>query len=146
MKKILVFLASMLFCLQVKASAEKIAVIVNSESPLFSVKETLEIKDVRNIYLGKIRSWKGSEIKAVNQKNKKILEKFLKKSCEMSVNEYKSYWVRAVIESGADALKVFNDSKDIISFIQTEKAGMGYIFESEVKGAGKIKVVLLIDE
>lgn len=146
MKRTLVYLSVIFFCVYASAFAEKIAVIVNSESPLFSGKESPGIKDIKNIYLGKIRSWKGSEIKAVNQKDKKILEKFLKKSCEMSLNEYKSYWVRAVIESGVDALKVLANSKDIISFIQTEKTGIGYIFENEVKGVEKIKVVLLIDE
>ncbi|MDD5773912.1 MAG: hypothetical protein PHX78_10655 [bacterium] len=151
MKKIIVLCAFIILCVHVSAFAEKaavenIAVIVNSESPVFSEKENPEIKDIKDIYVGKVKYWKGSAIKAANHKDKSILERFLKKICGMRVSEYQSYWVRFSLESGSDIPKAIDNSKDIISFVQKEKTGIGYVLESEVKGVEGIKVILLINE
>jgi ABC-type phosphate transport system substrate-binding protein len=146
MKKLAMLCIGILFFLQVSAFAENIAVIVNSESPLFSVKASAELKDVKDVYLGKIKYWKGAAIKAVNQKDKNIISMFVQKACGMRISEYQNYWVKLALESGSDAPKVIEASKEVISFVQRETAGIGYVLESEAKDIEGIKTILLINE
>lgn len=145
MKKIIVFLIGIILYFQVSAFAENIVVVVNSDSSIFSVKASPEIKDIKDVYLGKVKYWKGSAVKAVNQKEKAIIDTFTQKVCGMRLNEYQHYWVKLALESGSDAPKVMENSENVISFVQREKTGIGYVLESQAKDVGGIKVILLIN-
>jgi len=145
MKKIIVFLLGIILCFQMLAFAENIVVIVNNDSALFSVKASPEIKDIKDVYLGKVKYWKGAAVKAVNQKEKEIIDTFTQKVCGMHLNEYQNYWVKLALESGSDAPKVLESSESVISFVQREKNGIGYVLENAAKDVEGIKAILLIN-
>lgn len=125
--------------------AENLAVIVNESCPVITDSKTnLEIKEVKDIYLGKTRMWQGVLIKAVNQKE--ALPVFLKKACGMGVNDYKYLWVKQELEMGMSAPKVLETSQEVISFVQYNKTGIGYVLESEAKLGKGIKIALILTE
>ena len=145
-KKIILTLALSGILLQASAFSENIAVIVNKDSPLFSLKASPELKDIKNIYLGKTRFAGGSLVKATNQNNKELITRFIKKVCQMEVNEYQYLWVKLEFETGISAPKVTENSDEIIDYVQREKNAIGYVWESQLKDATGIKVALLIPE
>lgn len=129
------------------AYAENIAVIVNEQSPLFiEVKDSFQIKDARDIYLGKKRFWGRSLIKPLNQRNEKIFSTFIKKVCAMELNEYKHHIVVSELESGMDAPKVLESSADVKEQVRTDRVVIGYVWENETKDIQGIKVILLFSE
>jgi hypothetical protein len=146
MRKIFFCVAGLFLFFKASACAENIAVIVNSESPIFLVKAAPALNDIKEIYLGKVKYWKGAAIKPVNMKDKAMLNRFVEKTCGMHLSEYQNYWVKAAVESGLEAPKVVETSKEVISFVQREKTGVGYVLESEAIGIEEIKIVTLISE
>lgn len=146
MKKIFLFVMGMTLFFNVSAFAENIAIIVNSESPVFEVKASAGLNDVKDIYLGKVKYWKGAAIKPVNIKEKEVINKFLEKICGMHLSEYQNYWVKAALETGLDAPKVLETAKEIISFVQREKTAVGYVLESQAKDISGIKILLVVNE
>lgn len=152
MKKIIFFIPLLvtvtLLCLSSFAIAENIAVIVNEKSPVLSEnKASLDLKEVKDIYLGKTRFWKaGGVIKAVNHKDKTILGSFVEKICNMHIGDYQGHWVKLELEMGLSSPKVFETSKEITRFVQYEKNAIGYVLESEAQNVSGIKIVLLLNE
>ena len=143
----LIVIAALLF-LSPFSFAENIAVIVNEKSPVLSEnKSSLEVKEVKDIYLGKTRFWKAAgAIKAVNHKDKTLLTPFVEKICNMHIGDYQGYWVKSELEMGLSSPKVFETSKEIIRFVQYEKNAIGYVLESEAQNISGIKIVLLLNE
>lgn len=146
MRKIFLFVIGITLFFNVSAFAENIAIIVNSESPVFAVKASAGLNDVKEIYLGKVKYWKGAAIKPVNIKEKEVINKFLEKTCGMHLSEYQNYWVKAALETGLDAPKVLETAKEIISFVQREKTAIGYVLESQSTDVDGIKVLLVVSE
>lgn len=151
MKKIsfvIMLLVPVIFlCFVSFAFAENIAVIVNEKSPVFSGNKTsLDVKEVKDIYLGKTRFWKEGAIKAVNHKDKALLAPFVEKVCNMHISDYQGHWVRMELEMGLSSPKVMEVSKDIIRFVQYEKNAIGYVWESEAQNVPGIRIVLLLNE
>lgn len=128
------------------ASAQTIAVIVNKTSPAIDNEQTINLKDIKNIYLGKTTYWKGSLIKPINQKDKKVLENFLKKVCDISISNYLNHWLKLELESGQNAPKVIDNPHDIIDYVKREKHAIGYVLESQLEDAEEIKVILLLPD
>ena len=81
MKKLFLLVAGIFLFFNALAYAENIAVIVNSASPVFEVKASAGLNDVKEIFLGKVKYWKGAAIKPVNIKEKEVINKFLEKTC-----------------------------------------------------------------
>ena len=149
MKKIIFFVMFIVILLSLNtfAFAGNIAVIVNDKSPVISDnKSTMEVREVRDIFLGKTKVFKGTAIKAVNQKDKALLSAFLQKVCNMHVSDYQSHWVRLELEQGLSSPRVLETSKDVIRFVQNENNAVGYVLESEVKSSDGIRIVLLLGE
>lgn len=141
--------ALILLCMSISSVsvfAENIAVIVNAESPIFGAlgKPQLEIKDIKNIYLGNTRFWGSSFIKPAHQSSKEIIGKFIEKSCRMSINDYQYHWVKFEFDTGTTAPKVLDDAaQEMISYVQQEKTAIGYVWENDTKGISGIKTILL---
>lgn len=140
------FLIGWVLCLGHFAFAENIAVIINEESSLLANKGSFELKDIEDIYTGKTKYLQGSFIKAVNQKDKEILQQFLKKACKMDIAEYQERWVRLELETGANAPRIIETPEEIIDYVKKEKAGIGFVWESQAKGVQGIKAALLLTE
>ena len=144
---IMFLIGFMLLILNSIAFAENIVVIVNEKSPVLSEnKSSLDAKEVKDIYLGKTKFWKGALIKAVNQKDKALLASFIEKICNMHVPDYQVYWVKLELEVGISSPKVMETSKDVLRFVQYEKNAIGYVLESEVLDAPGVKIVLSLGE
>ena len=127
--------------------AEPIAVIVNEKSALLSEgKSTLELKEVKDIYLGKQKFWKNSLLKPVNQKDKEVLGQFLKKACEMTISNYQYHWLKMELEEAMASPKVIEGKGDIIRYLQNEETAIAYVWENEARDISGIKIVLLLSE
>lgn len=146
MRKIIFLLTAGLFFINPLAFAEGVAVIINEQSSIFTAGENIGLKEIKDIYLGKIRYRNGSLVKAVNHKDKEILRAFLKKACSMDIDAYLLHWVKFELATGTNAPPVMDNSGEIIHYIKDEKAGIGFAWESQAKGVQGIKVALLLTE
>ncbi len=131
---------------RVSAFAENIAIIVNKDSPLFLNKATVETRDIKDIYLGKLRFSGGYLIKPVNQSGKDIVVKFIKQACGMELTEYQYHWVKLELEAGMNAPRMEDRYSGVLKYVQKEKSGIGYVWENQAKDIEGIKIVLLIFE
>lgn len=142
-----IFVVVILFSLYSLAFAESIVVIVNEKSPILSEnRSSLEPREVKDIYLGKTKFWKGAVIKAVNQKDKALLAPFIEKICNMRVPDYQVYWVKMELEMGISSPKVMEISKDVLRFVQYEKNAVGYVLASEAQDVPGVRIVLSLGE
>ena len=140
------FLIGWVLCLGHFAFAEGVAVIINEQSSIFTAGENIGLKEIKDIYLGKIRYRNGSLVKAVSHKDKEILRAFLKKACGMDIDAYLLHWVKFELATGTNAPPVMDNSGEIIRYIKDEKAGIGFAWESQAKGVQGIKAALLLTE
>lgn len=126
---------------------EEIVVIVNEKSPLFLLlkkgkKKALLEKDLKNIYLGKVKFWGKTKILLVNQKDKKIFKAFLKKFIGITYTSYKNYWVKKVFTEGGSAPKIKAKSEDVVEYVSENKGGIGYLWKDDLTGEEEgIKIV-----
>lgn len=147
-KKIIFFtLISLGLSSSLSALPGNIAVIVNANAPfLSSIKTPLEIKELKDLYLGKKRKWDSTVVKGINQKNRDLISEFVEKVCAMRLSEYQNHWVKLELDTGISSPKVAESSSEVISYIQRDSAAIGYVWENEAKGAEGIKMVLLLTD
>lgn len=124
-----------------------IAVIVNANASfLSSINTPLEIKNIKDLYLGKKLKWDSTVIKGIDQKNKELISEFLQKVCAMRISEYQNHWVKLELDTGLSSPKVVENSQEVIAYVQKDSAGVGYVWENEAKNVEGIKVVLVLTD
>lgn len=126
------------------AFSERLVVIVNERSSLFSVKMEPTLEDLREVCRGNVRFWGSDSVKAVNQRNRKALEPFVEEVCGMGLSEYQNFWVRKSLSEGVRPPPSFDSSAEVIRHVQKERGGIGYVFESEAAGVAGIKTIHVI--
>lgn len=148
LKKIIVFtLIGLGLYSRLTAFPGNIAVIVNANAPfLSSIKTPLEIKELKELYLGKKRKWDSTAIKGINQKNKELISEFVEKVCAMRLSEYQNHWVKLELDTGLSSPKIAESSQEVIAQLQKDNTAVGYVWENEAKDMQGIKVVLLLTD
>lgn len=144
-KKAGIFPVVLVFALWASSAfSENLVVIVNQDSPLFTVKKKPELEDVKSVCLGKTKFWGNDPVKPVNQKDRKMLESFVNGACGMKLSEYQHYWTKKMLNDGVRAPLSLDTPADVIKHVQKEKGGIGYVLESEVQNLPGVKTIYVI--
>ena len=117
-----------------------ISIIANSS---FN-KNSLTMPQVKDIYLGKMEVVDGVRIQPIDQKEETIKQDFLKKTLDMSPDDYKSYWVRRVFREGGTPPSAKGSPEDVIKAVRDGKGSIGYVRDEDIKSKEGIKVLLTI--
>ncbi|MFQ5454639.1 MAG: hypothetical protein ACE5EA_00365 [Nitrospirota bacterium] len=136
------FFFFLLFASFQEVYAKTIAVIANVRYP----KESVSIRDIKDIYTGDKLIDAGLKIKPVDQIDDTEIKKlFLKSVLHISISDYNSFWIQRLFQRGGIPPKIKEDSEDVIRFVSANDTGIGYVWLEEVEGKDKIKILLKID-
>ena len=90
--------------------------------------DTLSMDDVKQIFMGKKRSWEnGDIIVAAVLESGETHENFLKKFIQKSRMQFRTYWKKLVFTGKAQALNEFDSDNDLVTFVANTKGAIGYI-------------------
>lgn len=118
-----IILFLLILILSSSAMAET-AVIINESVAA----DELSISDVKQIFMGKKRSWdNGDIIVAAALTSGDTHEIFLKKFIEKSRMQFRTYWKKLVFTGKAQALNEFSSESDLVAFVASTKGAIGYI-------------------
>lgn len=107
----------------VPASAEEIAVIVNSRGPLVG----LTREEVRAYYLGQ-RSFAGTErVEVLHLPEGRVKDAFLTGVLGTTAREYKLHWVKRLFREGGALPRVVPDAEAMIRSVEAQPATIGYV-------------------
>jgi len=125
MKKTLIFLTIVCFCLVAIAQDEEaVGVVVNKGNSI----STINSRILRNIYLGKQTIWPDNKsIVVAILKEGKIHEKFLKTIVQQNSTQFSIYWKNQTFTGTGVAPKVFETEMDLKAFVKDTPGAIGYI-------------------
>ncbi len=121
--------------------AGEIDIIANKDYPL----DSINIIQLKDIYLGEVTMIKDVRIRPVEQKDELIRKKFIEKITGLSVDGYKAYWIKKFFQEGTVPPLIKSSAKEVIEAVKHIKGGIGYVWADEVKGVKDIKILLRID-
>lgn len=128
-------IAGMLCTFPGLASAEDLVVIGNRSVPVSS----LDPRDVKNIYLGKMKVWdNGMKVQFVTLKDGDIAERFLKQYVKKNPSMFSKYWKKKVFTGGGKPPKAFSREKDLVKYVAETKGAIGYISSKSLSESVKI--------
>lgn len=125
--------------ISVQAKAEEILVVVNN-----SVGDSqLSQNDLRNIYLGNKKYWKGQQRIVVLQRSPSHAGSvsMFKKVVGMSSKEYRLYWRKKELAGDGVEPKTVAKASDILKKIASRKGTIGYVLQSEYVQTPTTKVI-----
>lgn len=127
-----------------KRNADALVLVVNKNS---SWATSLTKEKVKDIYLGNIKFENGAKIIPLGQKDETLLKIFVERFLDMTLNEYKTYWVKKVFTEGGSSPKLFDDSHDIIKQIWSNPAVISYLWNVDLteKENELVKVVTVLE-
>ena len=113
-----------------ETSKETLVFIVNSEAPIW---KDMNAKDIKNIFLGKIKNRDSIHILPTIRHNEDLKNEFLDQYIGLSANRFKSYWVKAVFSKGGERPKEFESLDELLNFIGEHTGAIGFARNSEIE-------------
>ena len=123
--------AGVLAFLSASASAQSVAVIVNTKNP-----SPPSAEQVSNIFLGKSNDLVGVDLPDGNA----VRDAFYHKVTGKDGAQLKAYWAKLVFTGKAQPLKEFPSDAEVKKFVAANPNAIGYIDKGAVDGS--VKVVL----
>lgn len=121
------------------ASADDLIVIGNRSVPVAS----LTPKDVKNIYLGKMKVWdNGMKIVFVTLGSGDTTNRFLKQYVKKNPSMFNKYWKKKVFTGGGKPPRSFSREKDLLEYVSKTKGAIGYVSSQAYKDNVKILSVI----
>ena len=100
---------------------------------------SLSAKDVRNIYLGRIKSVNNVTVTPVDlTEETPARAQFMTIIINKSPRQFKSHWVRLVFSGKASPMPVVESEQEVIDWVLKNAGGIGYISESAITNAVKV--------
>ncbi|QSX30567.1 MULTISPECIES: type 2 periplasmic-binding domain-containing protein [Shewanella] len=131
MKKLL---GSILLCLCSMQVFAGVAVIVHPSNG-----DSLDKKDIENIYLGKTKSFPGGgQAVPVNLEGGAVREAFDSNVLGKSASQLKAYWSQKVFTGKGTPPKEVASDAEVIGLVSSNPNIIGYIDSSQVNGSVKV--------
>jgi len=117
----------------------KMLIITHPDTPV----DSLEKKEIRDIFLGRKKSWDKNEkitlaiLKAGNA-HKQFLNLFINKT----PFQFRNYWREKVFLGEGQSPRPFETEEKLINYVARTKGAVGYI--SSIK-TGSVKIIMVID-
>lgn len=123
------------------AVAEKMAVIVNIDSPM----TTLSERDVRDIYMGEKKFFSGVKLMPIHYAEGPVKDTFLSLVVRLTPKEYKLHWTKKIFQEGASAPAIERRSPDVIRAVAKEKGAIGYVPINDVSGTEERRIRIILE-
>ncbi len=138
---VVIFMAmiGMMFPLPGITYADDLIVIANRSVPV----SELTKKEVKSIYLGKIKVWdNGLKVYFARLGDDKTTKKFLKHFVKKNPRMFRKYWKRQAFSGGANPPREFKREKDLVQYVSETKGAVGYI--SSMSYTDSVKIISVI--
>ena len=97
------------------------------------------VKDVRNIYLGRIKSVGDVVLKPVDMADGSTARiQFLEQVVKKTPRQFKSHWIRLVFSGKASPMTKVSSEQEVIDWVLKNTDGIGYVSQSSVTSAIKV--------
>lgn len=91
-------------------------------------KSTLNKKDVKYLFLGKITTWKdGTKVVFAIQTDKELHKQFLKNYIGKSPSQFSDYWKRLIFTGKGSSPLTHDSDQEMIKFVGETKGAIGYV-------------------
>jgi hypothetical protein len=119
----------------------EILIVINEKSPLPS---KMSLAEIKNIYLGMVKSEKKIKLSPVDQKDSEIFKEFLTRFIGLTPTAYKGHWVKKLFEDGSVAPSVASTPEDVLKRVSGSAGGIGYIWKEDLINDENIIVILVL--
>ncbi len=121
------------------ASADDVIVIGNRSVPV----STLNPREVKMIYLGKMKTWdNGHKVFFAKLGDDNISERFLKHYVKKNPSIYSKFWKKQVFTGGGKPPIEFKKEKDLVKYVSETAGAVGYIGSKSYTDSVKILSVM----
>ncbi len=119
--------------------ADDLIVIGNRSVPVSELTE----KEVKGIYLGKIKVWdNGIKVYFARLGDDTTTKRFLKHFVKKNPSMFRKYWKRQAFSGGANPPREFKREKDLVQYVSDTKGAVGYISAKYYSDSVKIISVI----
>jgi len=135
MKKVTFIILLVAFISSTLCGAADYVVIINSNNSLSDISRG----DLKNIYLGKKTSWDGGQkIDVAVLGGGKAHESFCNSVINRSPGQFSTFWKTALFTGTGTPPKTVSGDSEMISFVKSNPAAIGYISSNAAPGGVKI--------
>ncbi len=128
----------------VPSGAAQLLVVAHPQVPI----ARLSSKDIRALFLGKARKWKGGvAVRLIDQVTEsESRKKFMSKVMDMSAASYDRSWVQLRFSKGVSLPKRYKSDEAVLGLVASTPGAIGFILSTSLPAAWSGKVLLSIDE
>jgi ABC-type phosphate transport system substrate-binding protein len=121
------------------ALADEIVVAVNPKVDV----EPITANDVRAIFLGERKYWDGTRVYPVAYPDgSDLMQDFLRQVLDMSVNEYRSWWIKRIFRNGDLPPVTEGSPADAARAVAIHPGGIGFFRSADLEGTTGLRPVL----
>jgi ABC-type phosphate transport system substrate-binding protein len=121
------------------AHAEEVVLAVNLQVKV----QALTADDVRAIFLGERQYWGGTRIYPVAYPDgSDLMQDFLRRVLDMSVNEYRSWWIKRIFRNGDLPPATVNSPAEAAQAVTLHAGGIGFFRPADLEGVAGLRPVL----
>jgi ABC-type phosphate transport system substrate-binding protein len=126
-----------------QARAEEMVVIVNANAPV----QSLTPKEVKEIFLGETIYWGDVRIVPIAYVDgAKVQNDFLNRVIHVTENVYKTYWIKRIFREGGTPPRQVGTAADALAAVARTPGGIGFVYASQMDGAGEVRAVLRVPD
>lgn len=106
--------------------------------------DSLEKKEIRDIFLGRKKSWdKNEKITLATLKKGKAHKQFLDRFVHKTPFQFRNYWREKVFLGEGQSPRSFATEERLINYVARTKGAVGYISSLKTRS---VKIIMVIDE
>jgi len=106
--------------------------------------DSLEKKEIREIFLGRKKSWeKNEKITLATLKKGRAHKQFLDRFVNKTPFQFRNYWREKVFLGEGESPKSFETEERLINYVARTKGAVGYISSIKTRS---VKIIMVIDE
>ena len=140
-KKVILWLLGVFLLTAGNVWAEDIVVVVNANAPV----QSLTANQIRDIYLGESRRWRGVRIAPVDYRGSTTLQgRFLDSVLYMDISAYNNYWIKRAFRDGLKRPTVAVSPREALQAVARSAGGIGFFYASDASGATGVREVYRI--
>ena len=137
---ILIFLFLSL-CGDTRFLFSKMLIITNPDTHVASLKK----KDIKDIFLGRKKSWeKNEQIALATLKDEATHKQFLNRFVDKTPFQFRNYWREKVFLGEGESPRSFETEEGLINFVARTKGAIGYISSPPAR-PGPVKIIPIIE-
>ncbi|PCJ56090.1 MAG: hypothetical protein COA79_19915 [Planctomycetota bacterium] len=134
LKNLYIVCILMLGCF-ISATSQEVILIAHKDIGF----DTIKSKDVKYIFLGKIRKLKGVKINPVTIKSGDVHDRFLDLYIKRNSRQYSKFWKKILFTGKGKPPKSFKTEAELIKYVASTPGAIGYISKLD-KAEGVIQL------